>query len=324
MYFRSDRQRNSNMPSKKKARGKARARRVAKSRKAMEEDAAVNVTAQIQRLQIGNNNINQDEDEDALLEVAINLAAAEKDELEAAAAAKHDKALSKKCLHGFVTFPLEDHCKFSPFPRDHVCGAFIDSFIHIFFADSESDSLIDGFDTGYEATKIKFAEVWNDADKMQLVVSYFVCNGTNKILLYRDSDSDRGCYDAIFASFFEQEIAVNIQKTQASRHWGKISELRCDEHTLVSFFRKRIPCKCLDERYKEVKSITKVGICNNPSCSLPDRTAERSKMLSCTRCRRANYCSRECQKAAWPLHKQSCGTHTGRLDELQLRQIEEK
>ena len=96
------------MPSKKKARGKIKARRVAKSRKAREEDAAANVTAQMQRLQIGNNN-NQDEDENALLEVAINLAAAEKDELEAAA--KNDEANNtEECLHGFVTLPSGRMC----------------------------------------------------------------------------------------------------------------------------------------------------------------------------------------------------------------------
>eukprot|EP00984_Skeletonema_dohrnii_P001807 scaffold594_cov71-Skeletonema_dohrnii-CCMP3373.AAC.5 len=300
------------MPSKKKARGKARARRVAKSRKAWEEDAAVNVASQIQRLQIGTNSSDQDEDEDALLEDAINFAAAEKEELGAAAAAKNDEANnSKNCLHGFVRFP-----------RGHVCGAFIESFVHEFLVGCESASLYDGFDNVYRATKIKYAEVWNDADKMQLVIAFFLCNGAEKILL--DGDSDRGYNDAMFVSFLEQVIAVNIQKTEASHDWGKIAEVKCDEHTLVSFFRKRIPCKCLDESYKEVKSITKMGLCHNLSCSLPDRTAERSKMLSCTRCRRANYCSRECQKAAWPLHKQSCGIHTGRLDELQSRQIEEK
>ena len=297
---------------KKKAKGKARARRVAKSRKAREEDAAVNVASQIQRLQICNNNNNQDEDEDAILAEAINLAAVEKDELESAAAAKNDEANnSKNCRHGFAAIS-----------RDHVCGAFIDSFTHEYFAGCESDSFYDGFDNVYEATRRKYAEVWNDADKMQLVVSYFVSNGTKKIL---DGDSDRGYYDAMFVSFLEQWIAITIQKTQASCHLSQMAEVfKSDMHTLVSFFRKRIPCKCLDKRYKEVKSITKMGLCHNRNCSLPDRMVERSKMLTCTRCRRANYCSRECQKAAWPLHKQSCGIHTGRLDELQSRQIEEK
>ena len=278
---------------KKKARGKARARRVAKSRKAREEDAAVNVASQIQRLQIGTNN-NQDEDEDAFLAESINLAAAEKEEL--GAAAKNDEANnSKNCLHGFVTFP-----------RDHVCGAFIDSYAQAFFAGCESNSLFAGFDNGYEATKIKYAEVWNDADKMQLVIAFFVCNGAEKIL---DGDSDLGysrCYDAMFVSFLEQWIAIT-QKTQASCHWSQMAELfKSDKHTLVSFFRKRIPCKCLDERYKEVKSITKMGLCANQNCSLPNGMVERSKMLCCTQCCVANYCSRECQVVDWPGHKQYC------------------
>lgn len=34
-----------------------------------------------------------------------------------------------------------------------------------------------------------------------------------------------------------------------------------DEHTLVEYFATRIPCSCLDEKYEQVKSITKTGIC---------------------------------------------------------------
>jgi hypothetical protein len=79
-----------------------------------------------------------------------------------------------------------------------------------------------------------------------------------------------------------------------------------DEHTLVKYLRKNIPCKCLDEKYKEVKSITKMGVCFNSQCSIPDRMVERKSMLYCTRCRQVNYCSAECQKAAWPEHKELC------------------
>ena len=89
--------------------------------------------------------------------------------------------------------------------------------------------------------------------------------------------------------------------------WGKLFELRNgDEHTLVSFFRKRIPCKCLDNKYKEVKSIAKIGLCYSKNCSLPGNRAIRSEMLYCTQCRRANYCSKECQVTHWPFHKKFC------------------
>eukprot|EP00984_Skeletonema_dohrnii_P033958 scaffold32284_cov140-Skeletonema_dohrnii-CCMP3373.AAC.1 len=49
-----------------------------------------------------------------------------------------------------------------------------------------------------------------------------------------------------------------------------------------------------------------MGVCGNAACSVPDRSVERSSMLCCNRCLAANYCSRECQKAAWPNHKEEC------------------
>ena len=80
---------------------------------------------------------------------------------------------------------------------------------------------------------------------------------------------------------------------------------KCDEHTLVKYLRKRIPCSCLDEKYNEVKSITRMGLCFNAQCT--SDIVQRSKMMCCARCGEVNYCSRECQKAAWPEHKTNCG-----------------
>lgn len=102
------------MPSKKKARGKAR-----KAVKAEQKDAAANnvvksgvLDSQMERLQIKNDNQN----EDVLLEEAIKLAAAEKEKLEAAA--KNDEANNTvQCYHGFVLFTEGD-----------VCAAFIQYF----------------------------------------------------------------------------------------------------------------------------------------------------------------------------------------------------
>jgi hypothetical protein len=79
-----------------------------------------------------------------------------------------------------------------------------------------------------------------------------------------------------------------------------------DDHTLVSFYRKRVTCSCLDAKHKEVKSINKMGYCNNDQCPLPGRRAERKDMVYCILCGYANYCSRECQEAAWPEHKGIC------------------
>lgn len=288
------------MPTKKKkrAKGKGKARKAAKSRNELRNDAARDevkiVELQMQRLQINNDNDNNhNNDEDALLEEAINLASAEREELEAAARNNEDE-VSNECGHGF-----------GPSPKEHVCVAFVDSFLAE-IADSYYITGIDVLLAAYEATKIKWAEVWNDPDLMQQVISKLLAYGTKTILEGNDCHARQV---AMYASFFEQWRAAIICKTHPTWDWGKLGELSndtIDKHTLVSFFRKRIPCKCLDKRYKEVKSIVKMGICYNPRCTLPGRKVERSKLLCCAKCRSVYYCSSECQKAAWPLHKERC------------------
>ena len=291
------------MPSKKKARGKAR--RAAKSRKVKEEGGAVNdIDSEMHRHLISNikENSQDADDKDALLEEAINLAAAEKEELEAAAK-NSEVNNSEICNHGWNI-------------RNHVCVAFMESFVDVYNACCRSNLPIDHvFEHIYEATKTKYAEVWNDSDMMQRVASHFIKYGVDMIL---EGDYSAAARFSMCSSFFEQWVAEVIcqNETQASCgwqyfralcDWTKMSELfEGDEHTLVSFFRKRIPCKCLDNKYEEVKSIAKIGRCHNVDCNLPDRKTVRSKMLYCTQCRRANYCSRECQVAHWPTHKEIC------------------
>ena len=315
------------MPSKKKARGKARRARAAKSGKAKVDDGAVNIIdSQMQRLQISSikKNSKDDDDEDALLEEAINLATAEKEELEAAA--KNSEAdNSEVCDHGF-----------DPTPTNHVCQAFIQSFGDVYEACCEESisrcksnpKIYELFDYIYEATKTIHADVWIDPDMMQRVASHFIIHGTDMIL---EGNYRHAGIRAMCSSFFEQWAAdMRENESQDSCEWDifqtlcdwtKMSELCVgDEHTIVSFFRKRIPCKCLDSKHEEVKSIKKIGICHNSNCSLPDNFALRSKMLCCTQCRNANYCSRECQVAHWPVHKEFCIIDANRLAARKSRQ----
>ena len=90
---------------------------------------------------------------------------------------------------------------------------------------------------------------------------------------------------ATFACFFEETKAVSLNAAQATPNWAKVLELNtADEHTLVQYFRKRISCSCLDEKYNEAKSITKMGMCCNRTCALPDKKAKRGAMMYCTGC----------------------------------------
>ena len=50
-----------------------------------------------------------------------------------------------------------------------------------------------------------------------------------------------------------------------------------------------------------------MSCCDNPQCIT--KTAEiksEKKLLTCARCRKTNYCNRQCQAKHWPEHKSGC------------------
>ena len=122
-----------------------------------------------------------------------------------------------------------------------------------------------------------------------MIVSFLIHEGTQDILSKRVVAA-RTC--AAIANFFEQWVAMSLRKVQFGWQWGRVYELyKADQHTLVSYFRNRINCKCLDDKHKEVRSIKKIGICCNPLCPLPERKLERSATMSCDHCKLVTYCS---------------------------------
>ncbi len=186
--------------------------------------------------------------------------------------------------------------------EEELCIAFLEAF-RVACIDERLNGSTHPLVAGMLATKATFASVWKDVEKLRQIVQFCVSNGTQWIL---DDDEDEARRMPILAYFIEQNIAAEFF-SQRTIQVCRIEELcSCDLHTLVSFFRKRIPCKCLDEKYKEVKSVKKMGSCSNPDCSLPGRKVERNKILLCAQCNQLGYCSRACQKAHWKEHKKLC------------------
>ena len=134
--------------------------------------------------------------------------------------------------------------------------------------------------------------MWDSAAVMKGMSATLLILGTEYLLR---GNSQAASYYAALAYCFEQHIACNLRKERLMMNWPKINELYFDpdEHTLVSFFKKRITCACLDAKYKQVRSMKKLGICYNINCPRPDRKVERSLTMCCSLCRRVNYCSRE-------------------------------
>ena len=150
----------------------------------------------------------------------------------------------------------------------------------------------------------KFPEFAEDSVHIKWIISHFLSEGT-KCLLRGDVQTARG--NAYFANFFEQTL--NFMDNEKMINGPKLLRLHsADEHTLCSYLRNRIPCSCLDEKYKEVKSVIKKDMCWNIECKQPNRFEVDSKsMMICSRCRQACYCSCECQEMDWRArHKMNC------------------
>lgn len=277
---------------KKKAKGKARTK-VAKAANQQDEKGRVvaghqqeePLEKQLQQLQING----RDDDEDAFLEEAIKLAAAEeKNALDEAQEQRPQLSDFLMCRHGVL-----------PFSEEQICNKFVDAYYKEFCACMKrDDSLARCFMKAREDASSKCPGVWGDLMKMEWAVSQFLSHGTNCIL---NENNDIARFYAVIACNFEQTIGPK------SKDFSKLFEMKdADLHTLISFFRKRVPCNCLDAKYKEVKSMPKMGICAHFHCPLPDRKSKRKGMVYCTLCRQASYCSRECQVADWPIHKEIC------------------
>lgn len=251
------------MPSRKKAKGKARkAAKEAKSKATKEEEsrAAMEVAADQQQM--------QDSVEAQMQRLRVS------------------DSSPTICGHGLVP-PSAD--------EEKIFEDFMNAFIAAFCS---QQTVGPAFFTAYHATKEKYADVY--ASKLDTAISILLCNGTQCIL---DGNNRQAQLYACIASFCE-DVTSDKQSIPCC---ATVELESADDHTLVSYYRKRTPCACLDEKYKKVKSLKKMGLCCNPSCSHPKGKVERSKMFSCTRCGEVNYCSSECQRAEWKKHKQICG-----------------
>jgi hypothetical protein len=163
----------------------------------------------------------------------------------------------------------------------------------------------------YRATREEYADAWSSAAVMECVSVCFLNEGTEYLL---EGNNKAASHYASLAYCFEQHITCNLRRERLTMSWAKMNELYFDpdEHTLVSFFKKRISCSCLDSKYKEVKSLKKLGICYNFNCPHPGRKVERSLTKCCSLCRRVNYCSRECQVENWNVHRLYCPRYVQR------------
>ena len=281
------------MPSrKKKSKAKGRKPAAGNGSVANGEDEVKKGTldSEMQRLKIDKQRAG-DED-DALLEEAIKLAAVEEQEMK--------EKEKENCSHGY-----------NPSSRFQArfCEDFMKIFMESFYSARRGNKPLErlssvnaAFSTAIDRShSANTTNISRNRSNFECVNPFCLAEGTKNILDGKSDDARVCAVLALYMNFTDctADEFPDLQKM--------LELIDGDEHTLVQFFRKQIPCSCLDEKYKEVKSITKMGVCFNEDCPLPGNMAIRSKMLQCIRCRNVSYCSKECQEANWAHHKLACG-----------------
>jgi len=154
-------------------------------------------------------------------------------------------------------------------------------------------------------------QVCNNDIHRETIISIMIRIGTNMLLFnhegslclaqsiailenYECVDSSIAVYLLYYAALYNRETAK-----QRSKLWIGAGSGRRD---YLKFFRKRTSCKCLKKMHLEArKQLSKMGKCMN--CN---DIRERTSLSVCSRCMITQYCSRECQVAAWSEHKGQC------------------
>lgn len=284
--------------TKKKGRGgKAKEKKEGSKQKLVEETHHPSVLKALKRLNLDAEYFEEEDDEDdfLFLEKAIKAA-----EVEIEMNKFHlvedlcDGYDMPDCCHGFQD-------ELSALSKDDE---------DIYVAGMTLKKVIDkglGLSAAIDGTNKLYSLVVDDPKKRKKISSSFIAASTTFVL---NSEMNTASIFAFLASYYENHITHNVYKIKNLYSLLKSMDLNtvaCDHHTLVSYLKKRIPCNCLDDKYKQVKSIPKMGACCNPNCPLPNNMVDRKKMFYCTRCKTANYCSRACHKAAWrSIHKLFC------------------
>ena len=113
-------------------------------------------------------------------------------------------------------------------------------------AKGDFDDLIESFDLTVKVLKGKYPQVWNDTAKLELIKSCFL-NMVTTQLLHEKCDH----YLFIYSAKYFEDYVKSLKKK--SRIMDINPKVVFKEHkTFVSFYKKRIPCNCLDLEYEQL------------------------------------------------------------------------
>jgi len=211
---------------------------------------------------------------------------------------------SVECNHGCDVI-LEDRLIST---YDHPISCFMDQFImNLHYTET---SLPDNMKDMFE----KHPQIWKDESCRNTAINIFIHIGTNLLLRrYCNAFYNTLCIAKSILVLEHYNGTGNIESVINERVVSlKSRDLRGGNcmRDLLKFYRKRTTCKCLKKMHLEARrTLQKIGICWH--CN-GERT--RAALSVCGRCMVEQYCSRDCQIAAWPEHKGHCDILSSALE----------
>lgn len=198
-----------------------------------------------------------------------------------------------------------------------VCSRFINSFFKSFFRGNYERSrssevnlgtLIDATQTPLSTACVEFPEAINIDTNLEIVKKNIICNGTTYLLGQYLGPPYMSLVCVVALEFIDTYTpsspihAGNFDGRDAKKYLRVMDIINGCQHSLVKYFMNQIPCKCLGEKYSQLRSTTpKMAAC--VGCK---QRKERKRMYICTGCERVQYCSTACQSADVPNHKEFC------------------
>ena len=189
-----------------------------------------------------------------------------------------------------------------------VVNSFLKEFYGVFFNTDNTLLKKRALDTAYN----KYPEAVTNEQNLEIVKKNIIQNATSSLLKDKYNPHpmtmvDMIGYAATLMSIDSYDPSSHIKPGSFDQRDAKTFLRNLDitngcERSLVKFFVNQIPCNCLDELYAQLKSRTKkMGMCSN--CR---QMKERSSLFICTGCERIQFCSKTCQLAFVPCHKEHC------------------
>ena len=153
-------------------------------------------------------------------------------------------------------------------------------------------------------------QIWNNESYRKLAIATLVHIGTNMMMKIGIGGADITVPICLAQSIIvlehyngEDHIDLVANKRVVISKWRDQNFTSSSRRDALKFYRKRTSCKCLKKRHLEARKTMpmKMGICER--C---EEEKERVLLDVCSRCKFSQYCSRQCQIAAWHEHKVFC------------------